>query len=158
MSSKTLSALVRSAVLFAAICGIIACVSLPSFGSSIVSSFPDQSHLYIPWLVFLWLTSLPLFMLLTQIWKISTAIKNETVFTLQTARIVRFCAFILFGTSAFFILGNVLFLLIDMSHPGVLFLALIADVFVIALAVLLAVLSRYLTKAAALQEEADGFI
>jgi len=39
-----------------------------------------------------------------------------------------------------------------------LFLALIADVFVIALAVLLAVLSRYLTKAAALQEEADGFI
>jgi len=65
---------------------------------------------------------------------------------------------ILFGASGFFIVGNIAFLLLGMSHPGVLFLALIADVFVVALAVLLAVLSRYLTKAAALQEEADSFI
>ena len=65
---------------------------------------------------------------------------------------------ILFCTSVFFILGNIAYLILGLSHPGVLFLSLIADVFVVALAVLLAVLSRYLTKAAALQEEADGFI
>jgi len=101
---------------------------------------------------------MPLFILLFFIWKISTAIIKETVFTTQTAGLVRICAIILFATSAFFIIGNIIFLLLGMSHPGVLFLSLIADVFVISLAVVLAVLARYLTKAAALQEEADSFI
>ena len=158
MSSKALCALVRGAVIFTAACGIIACCSLPSFGLSLVSNFPDYSHIYLPWLIFLWLTSMPLFILLFFIWKISTAIIKETVFTTQTAGLVRICAIILFATSAFFIIGNIIFLLLGMSHPGVLFLSLIADVFVISLAVVLAVLARYLTKAAALQEEADSFI
>jgi len=158
MSSRALCTLVRSAVILAAVCGIIACGSLPSFGSSIAAVYPEYAHLYLPWLIFLWLTSVPLFILLFFIWKISTAIIKETVFTVPTARVVRICATILFATTGLFITGNVVFLLLGMSHPGVLFLSLIADVFVIALAVVLAVLSRYLTKAAALQEEADSFI
>ena len=158
MASKTLCKLVRFAVVFTAICGLIACASLPAIGSTVANNFPEYTHLYLPWLIFLWLTSLPFFALLVLIWKMSTAIKDEKVFTLPSARIVRICAMILFGASGFFIIGNIAFLLLGMSHPGILFLSLIADVFVIALAVLLAVLSRYLTKAAALQEEADGFI
>ena len=150
--------LVRGAIIFSAVCGIIACLSLPAFGSSIANNYPEYEHLYLPWLIFLWINSLPFFALLIFIWRISTAIKDETVFTLSGARIVRTCATILFCASGFFIIGNIAFLLLGWSHPGILFISLIADMLVVALAVLLAVLSRYLTKAAALQEEADGFI
>jgi len=43
-----------------------------------------------------------------------------------------------------------------MTHPGVLVLSVIGVVFVVALGLAASVLSRYLTKASALQEESDG--
>ena len=158
MSSKTLCSIVRIAVIAVAGCGFIACYYLPSYGSEIANNNPEFAHCYIPWLVFLWLAAAPCFAFLVLIWKVSTAIKNETVFSFQTARIIKACAMILFGNAAFFFIGNIVFMLLGMNHPSVLLLSIIIDVFGLSLAVLIAVLSRYLTKAAALQEEADGTI
>ena len=57
--------------------------------------------------------------------------------------------------AAFFFAGNLLLLLLDMSHPAVL-LASLAVVFVgVAVAVGAAVLSHLAQKAAALQEQSD---
>ena len=159
MPSKTLCRLVRVAVIGVALCGIAACFYfLPSFGANIVNNYPDYSHYYLPWLIFLWLSATPCFVFLVLIWKISTAIKSETVFTLQTARLIKTCAVILFCDVGFFFLGNIIFMLLGLNHSGVLLLSAIVNVFGVTVAVLVAVLSRYITKAAALQEEADGTI
>ena len=60
--------------------------------------------------------------------------------------------------AALLFVGNVVLLLLNMNHPGILLLSVIGDIFIIALALLAAVLSRYLTKAAILQEESEGTI
>jgi len=89
---------------------------------------------------------------------VSSAIGNEQVFTHHTARLVKISAMLLFGDICFFIVGNAVYLLLHMSHPLVLLMSLFIAAFGVSLAVMAAVLSRFLTKAAALQEEADATI
>ncbi len=159
MSSKTLFRLIRAVVIAVAICGLVACCHLiPSFGREIVKSYPEYAHFYLPWLIFLLIAAVPCFAFLVFIWQISTAVKNDRVFTFQTARLVRTGAALLLGDVGFFFIGNTIFMLLGMNHPGILLLSLIASVFGMSLALLMAVLSRYLTKAAVLQEEADSTV
>lgn len=81
---------------------------------------------------------------------------RETVFTFQTAKWVKTGAVLLLSDIVFLFVGNVVLLLLNMNHPGILLLSVIGDIFAVALALLAAVLSRYLTKAAVLQEESEG--
>ncbi|MDR0325656.1 MAG: DUF2975 domain-containing protein [Oscillospiraceae bacterium] len=159
MSSKTLCVLVRAAVVTVAICGILVCCwVLPSVGKNFTISDPEYAHAYVPWLFFLWAASLPCFAILGLVWKASIAIKQDRVFTLRTARLVKYGSVLLFCDVGFFFAGNLVFMGLGLSHPGVLLASLFADVFGISLAMLAAVLARYITKAAVLQEEADGTI
>ena len=156
MSSKMLCRLIRLAVLATAVCALfILLFIIPSWGTSIVEVNPEVSNRYLPWLVFIWIAALPCFAILIYIWKVSGAIKCEEVFTLRTAKWIKISAVLLFSDAAFFFIGNAILLLVNMSHPGILLLSMLGNIFVIALALLAAVLSRYITKAAALQEESE---
>lgn len=159
MSSKTLCLLVRFATISTALCGCIILVFvLPSLGGALVGAIPELQGWYLPWLIFLWMVSLPCFVVLLLVWKVSGAVKRDEVFTHVTAGRIKTAAVLLFADVGFFLLGNILFILLNMSHPGVLLLSLLLDIIVIALALLASVLSRYITKAAVLQEESDGTI
>ena len=57
--------------------------------------------------------------------------------------------------AGFVFIGNVLLLLLNMSHPGVLIASLIAVFIGVAVAVVAAVLSHLVKKAAVLQEQSD---
>jgi len=159
MSSKTLSYLIRAAVISVAICGLIACIYiLPTIGTNIAENNPEHAHSYIPWLIFLWLCAIPCFIVLACAWKVAAAVERDTIFTLQTAWLGKFSAILLFGNVGFFFAGNIILVILNMSHPGVLLMSLFVDVFGILLALIAAALSRYITKAAVLQEEADSTI
>ena len=159
MSSKVLCNLVRTAVIMVAICGIIVCYYLlPSLGTFIKDNNPGYANFYFPWLIFLWVTIVPGFVVLVFIWKVSTAIKLDTVFTLKTASFFSKCTVILFCDVVFFFAGNIVFLMLGLNHVFILFLSLIAGIFGITLTVLMALFSRYLTKAATLQEEVDSIV
>jgi hypothetical protein len=155
MSSKTLCAMIRAAVIAVTLCGLAACFYiLPEFGKIIITAIPEYANYYFYWLIFLWVVAAPCFAILALIWKVSTAVKRDLVFTDLTARRIKISAIILFCDISIFIVGNILLLLFGMSHIGVLLLSVFLDVFGVSLAVLAAVLSRYITKAAVLQEEA----
>jgi hypothetical protein len=159
MSSKSLCTMLRAAVIAVAVCGLFGCAYiLPTEGANLAVYFPELAGWYLPWLLFLLTASLPCFAILVLIWIISSAVKDDRVFSIKSARIVKLGSLLMFGDVAFFFLGNVVFLLFNISHPGIFFVSLFVDVFGAALAVAAAVLSRYLTKAAALQEEADATI
>lgn len=159
MSSKTLGKLMRISVIAAAICGLFLCTYvIPSWGESIIRKYPECESWFWPWLIFAWMVALPCFAVLFYIWKVSGAVINETVFTYLTARWVKTGATLFFGDAALLFIGNFVLLLLKMSHPGIMLLSIMADIFVIALALLAATLSRYLTKAAVLQEESEGTI
>lgn len=159
MTSKILCNLVRAAVIIVAICGIFTCCYvLPEAGTAIRDNNPEYANLFFPWLIFLWMTLVPCFVILIFIWRVSTAIKLESVFTLKTASFFTTCAIILFCDVVFFFTGNIVFLLLGMNHVWFLFLSLIAGIFGVTLTVLMALFSRYLTKAAALQEEVNSIV
>jgi hypothetical protein len=151
--------MLRAAVIAVAVCGLFACAYiLPAEGADLAVYFPELAGWYLPWLLFLLAASLPCFAILALIWIISSAVRDDRVFSIKAARIVRLGSLLMFGDVGFFFLGNVVFLMLNISHPGIFFMSLFVDVFGSALAVAAAVLSRYLTKAAALQEEADATI
>ena len=157
MSSRTLGSLMRISVIATAICGLFLCFYvIPSWGGSIINANPEFNGWFWPWLIFAWLAALPCFAVLFFVWKVSGAVMQETVFTVLTAKWVKMGAVLLFSDAAFLFIGNIALLFLNMNHPGILLLFIIGDIFTIALALLAAALSRYLTKAAVLQEESEG--
>jgi hypothetical protein len=159
MTSRTLGILMRISVIAAAISGLFLCIYvIPSWGLGIVHANPEFSGWFWPWLIFAWLTALPCFIVLIYVWKVSDAVKKDTVFTMLTAKWVKMGAVLLLIDAAFLFIGNVVLLLLNMNHPGILLFFILVDIFIIALALLAAVLSRYLTKAAILQEESEGIL
>jgi len=159
MTSRTLGNLMRISVIATAIAGLFICIYIiPFWGWSIINANPEFSGWFWPWLIFSWLVALPCFIVLVYVWKVSGSVIRETVFTFLTAKWVKMGAVLLLLDAALIFIGNVVLLLLNMNHPGVLLLSIIGDIFVIALALLAAVLSRYLTKAAVLQEESEGTI
>jgi len=156
VTSKTLRILIRVAVIVIAICGGVVCFYfLPSFGRDLVYRLPENVHFYYPWLIFLWLSAAPCFAILVLIWKLSAITKREDIFTHKTARLVKAYTIMLFCDVFFFVAGNIIFLMLGMNHIIVLLFSVVIAVFGLAFAVLLAVMSRYLTKAATLQEEVE---
>ena len=59
------------------------------------------------------------------------------------------------GDTAFFFLGNVVFTLLSMNHPGILLLSLLICFAGVAVTVAAACLSHLVRKAADLQEQSD---
>ena len=157
MSSKTLGNLMKVSVFAAVVCGLFLCLFIiPSWGASITGADPEFGGWFWLWLIFVWLFSMPYFTILVYVWKVSSAVIRDTVFTIQTAKWVKTGAVLLLSDAGFLFAGNVVLLLLNMNHPGVLMFSVISFIFAVALALLAAVLSRYLTKAAVLQEESEG--
>ena len=159
MSSKTLCYLIRFAVVATAACTLFTLLFImPSWGLSTVKANFEFDGWYMPWFIFVWTASIPCFAILIFIWKVSGAINRDEVFTIKTAKWIKTSAVLLFADAGFFFVGNILFLLLNMSHPGILLLSMVGDIVAIVLALLAAVLSRYITKAAELQEVSEGMI
>ena len=158
MSSKTLCAFVRFAVIATAICGLALCGYIfPVALYDILGFDPNRSGLTI-WLIFLWAASIPCFVILADVWLVSSAIKRDEVFTLKTARLIKKAAILLLVDMGFFAVGNAALLVTGLSRPNILFLSILGCIFGVSLALLAAVLSRYISKAAVLKEETDGTI
>jgi hypothetical protein len=159
MSSKTLCTLVRVAAIATGICGFVVCgYLLPFWGAELAYSSPELTGYFWPWLIFLWMAALPVAAVMVLVWLVSTAIKTDQVFTAKTAKWIQTSALLLFSDVGFFFVGNIVLIFLEISHPGVFLLSLLVDILGVSLALLAAVLSRYITKAADLQEDIEGTI
>lgn len=159
MKTKTFSALMKISVLIAAIGGLFICIFvIPNFGKSIISSYQEFSGWYWPWLIFTWLVSLPCFILLIYVWKVSDSIKNETVFTLKTAKMVRAGVILLLTDSAFLFGGSIVLLLFNMNHPSIVLLSTVIAIIEVVVSLFGEIVYQYMIKAAILKEESEGTI
>jgi hypothetical protein len=159
MSSNFLSKLLRAAVIAAAVVGIFICaVILPMLGKSFSWWYPDYAHAYVPWLIFIWIAALPVFAVMMLVWKAADAVGKDRAFSAETARLVMYATILILCDTAFFCIGNMVLLLLKMNHPAIVLASLFICVLGFSLAAITAVLSRHITKAAALQEEVDGTI
>lgn len=159
MSQKKLSRWICFSALSIAICGtIIYAGIIPSYIKSVVYSYPEVSSWYWPWLCFLWGTAIPCYMIIFFVLKISREVKNDNSFSHQTVRYLKNIALLMFGDVAYFFVGNMVFAFLNMTHPGIFFISLIIEIVGISIGLIAVILSRFVYKAAILQEESDGTV
>ena len=156
MEQKTLSNWLKIIVIGVALCGIVVyAMIIPSYGRSLVSLYPEFSNRYVPWLIFLELTALPIIIALVLAWRIAGNIGRDKSFTMENAsHLARIAQLAALDTGYFFI-GNLVLLFSNMSHPGIVLFSLLVDFVGIAVTVAAAVLSHLVKKAADLQEQSD---
>lgn len=163
MSGKNMCFLIRSAILIIAACGgLVVCfwypfsLSLTVTGAADCFLTPIQKAEFWSQLIFYWITSLPCFAILCTGWKISTSVKNNTVFSAETAHRLNRCGNVLFIDLAVFSAGNIVLLLLELNAFALLYFMTAAIGF--ATAVMCKVFSQIAEKAAEQKNELESFI
>ena len=156
MQQTTLAKWLKFIIIGVGICGLIVyAMVVPTTGISIVASNEEMGYRFWPWLIFIWATGIPCYIALAFAWKIASNIGADKSFSIANAKLLKWIAMLAAGDAAFFFLGNVTLLLINMSHPGVTLFSLLVVFAGIAVSIAAAALSHLVMKAAALQEQSD---
>lgn len=154
MEQIKLAKLLKAVVLGCGVCGAVIYLYLfPFWGNKIVKASPELSFCFWPWLVFLWITAVPCYIILVCGYKISSEIANDNSFSIKNAKLLKNITVLAAADSAFFFLVNILFLLFNMSHPAIVLISVVVSFAGCALTVAAGCLSHLVFKAAKLQEE-----
>lgn len=159
MKQKNLSKWLKWILVGLAICGLaVYGYIIPVLGNNIARANPEFAYCYSPWLFFLLGTALPVFAALVCGWTITSEIACDRSFSNKNAKLLKVISFLAAGDAVYFFLGNIVFLSLDMNHPGI----VLASLFVVfagaAIAVAAATLSHLVYKAAQIQAENEGTI
>ena len=156
MKQTSLSKWLKIILIGCGICGLlIYALVMPSIGQTLASENPEMSSYFWPWLIFIWVTGIPCYIALFFAWKIAANIGGDKSFSLSNAKLLKWISSLAAGDAAFFFLGNIVFLLLNMNHPSIVLLSLIIEFAGVAISVAAAALSHLVMKAADLQEQSD---
>lgn len=156
MEQKTLSKWLKCILVGVGVCGLIVYVAIiPIFGLNLRAMYPEFENRFAPWLVFLWASGIPCFAVLVLSWKIAANIGLDKSFSTDNAKLLKWISELSAADAAFFFVGNVVLLLLNMSHPSVVLASFVVVFIGVAVAVASAVLSHLVKKAAVLQEQSD---
>ena len=143
------------------LCGVGLCGAavyfgfFPSMGSSLAAYYPEFSDRYWPWLIFLWGSGIPCYLVLGLGFRIARNIGEDRSFSRANAEYLKWIAYLAAGDGVYFFLGNVILWLTDMSHPGMALASLLVVFAGVSVTVAAAVLSHLVQKAADLEEQSE---
>lgn len=160
MRQNTLSKWLKFIIVGVGICGIIIYgVVIPMLGQTMaVLEQGMYDHCFWPWLIFIWITAIPCYLVLFFAWKIAVNIGKDKSFTAENARYLKWISVLAVTDAAVFFAGNILYLFLNMNHPGIVLLSLLVVFAGVAVAIASAALSHLVLKAEVLQEESDWTI
>ena len=101
---------------------------------------------------------MPCYMALWMAWKIFTDIEKDKAFTMENAKRMGNVSFLAAADAVLLVVGNVVYLILHMNHPGVLLASFLIALVGTAIAIAAAMLSHLIRKAARLQDESDWTI
>lgn len=154
MTQKSLSKWLKGVIAGIAVCGaVIYFYLVPVFGQEAAAAYPEFSHCYIPWLIVIWLTAVPCYMVLYFGWKITMEIKKDNSFSMTNSRYLKYISTLALLDSGYFFLANLILLLLNMNHPGIFLGSLLVEFAGVTVAVTAAALSHLVQKAAEIQNE-----
>lgn len=138
------------------VCGMVVyALVLPKVGQELIDGREELRGYFWPWLIFLWVSGVPCYAVLVLGWKIAGNIGADRSFSFANAKLLKGIAVLAAGDAAYFFLGNLIFLFLDINHPGVVLFSLLVEFAGVAIAVAAAALSHLVRKAAVLQEQSD---
>ena len=156
MSQKGLANSLKAVIIGVAVCGlVIYFYFLPVWGRTIIQSAPAYENCYLPWMIFLWITGLPCYLVLLCGWKISTEIGADRSFTDLNARLLTYISALAAFDSVLLFVGSGVFYVLGMSHGGLMLLCIMVAFAGVTVTVAAAVLSHLVYEAAALEEESE---
>lgn len=159
MTQKKLSKLIRTVMIGIGICGlVIYFYVIPVLGQDMCRQFPEFFYCYYPWLVFIWLTAIPCYAVLYYGWKIGIEIGRDNSFSPENVGYLKKIMAMAIIDSAAFFLGNIVFLLLDMNHPGIVLMSMMVCFAGMVVAIIAAALSHLAQKAVDMRSENESYI
>lgn len=156
MEQKNLARWLKSMIIGVGVCGLIIYVYLvPVMGKEILKSSMENVNNFTPWLIFIWLTGIPCYVVLVLAWQIAENIGKDRSFSDSNANKLKLISYFAAGDSIFFFIVNIIFLILDINKISIVLLSLFIVFAGIVVAVAAAVLSHLVKKAADLQEQSD---
>ena len=157
MTQKTFANLLKAAVVLALLCCLaVYGLYVPALAEDCRSLEASLSSLYLPGLIFVELTFLPILIALFFAWRVASDIGRDRSFTRENAARMKNISFLAFFDVAYFWLGILVFWFgfSAKSGPMLILAALIGSAGII-VAVCAGALSHLILKAAVLREEND---
>lgn len=119
----------------------------------IISDADDIDKLRAPWMTFIWLTAVPMLSALIYSWKTATNIGRSKPFCLENSKNLKNIAISSICDAALVLVGNIVYLLFNISHPAVLLFSLVIVLIGVAIFIAAMGLSQLIRNAAEIQEE-----
>lgn len=160
MKQTTLSKWLKVIIIGVGICGLIVYgMVIPMLGETLANYLQGEfDYCYLPWLIFIWLTAIPCYLALFFAWKIASNIGKDQSFTTANAKYLKWISILAVTDAAFFFVGNIVYLLLGLNHPGIVIFSLLVVFAGVAVAIASASLSHLVLKAEVLQEQSDWTI
>lgn len=156
MEQKTLSRWLKAIIIGIGLCGLtVYAAVVPALADHMLQEYSEYARAVLPWKIFIGCSALPCYAVLFFAWKIASNIGRDRSFSEENAKNLKWISALAAGDALFFFLGNVLLLLANMNHPGIVLTSSVVVFVGIAVAVASAALSHLVKKAAALQEQSD---
>lgn len=159
MKQKSLSRWLKIITIGMALIGaVLYFFVFPVLGNELVQQYPEYpeySHCFYLWLIFLWLTAVPCYIVLVLVWKIAGNIGKDNSFCKENAVMMKNISLLAAIDSAFFFIGNIVYWLIGFNYLLIMLASFIVVFIGVAFSVAAAVLSHLIYKAADIKEEND---
>lgn len=154
MNCKTMSNWLKTAVLGAGACTVfVYFICVPILGQNFLSlSKGAYDNCYWPWLGLIWATAVPVGLGLWLAWRFAANLKIDCPFCTQNAHFLQWIAALAAGDGILFFAGNLLYLMIGLSHVSVLFMSLMIALAAGIIAVTVTILAQLMQDAASLQK------
>lgn len=159
MTNKNLGRLVQFVIVCMFLLGLVLCgILIPEIGKQMRAEYPTYSYAYTPWLSFIWIDAFPCFAALILGFKVGRAIVKDMVFTVKVSKWLKSAAFLVLSSVFILFIGNIMFSRLNLTMAVIVIGSFIMEIIGFCIAIILAVLSLYVKKAAKLKEEVDGTI
>lgn len=146
----------KGVIIGLAVCGVLVyALILPELGNSLKLQYPEFSHWYYPWLVFLRLTVIPCYLVLVSAWKVVVNIGKGRSFSYENGKCFKRISQYVCADSVFFLAGNILLWLFGINHPGIVIVSMVIVFLGLSISLASKALSQLVDDAAGLQEECD---
>ena len=156
MTQKTFSNLLKASILLALLCcAAVYGLYVPALADECRTMEASLSSLYLPCLIFVELTFLPILIALVLAWRVAGDIGRDNSFSRENARRMKIVSYLALGDVAYFWIGILILGFFGAGSGPATILSFLIGAAGIIIAVCAGALSHLILKAAVLREEND---
>ena len=130
-------------------------VLIPKLGQRTVEYYPELEYMYLPCLIFFWVTTVPVYAFIVLVWLIAVEIGRDNSFCRKNADRLRACSLLALLDTVLYLLAAVVLAYFHLLHISLIIGGVVLCAIGSAVSVCCAALSHLTRKAADMQSEND---